>query len=57
MAEAVLTPKEAASAPTPEPPYSIYNKKEKWVLTAMVAIAGLYGFVLTHGFDDMVTIG
>lgn len=28
--------------PTPNKPYSIYTKREKWIIVAMAAVAGLF---------------
>ncbi|KAJ9139138.1 Major facilitator superfamily transporter multidrug resistance [Pleurostoma richardsiae] len=32
----------SSPSPTPEVPYSIFSRKEKWFIVAMVAVAGLY---------------
>jgi hypothetical protein len=42
--EAVVIP-EAPVAGEVEAPYSIYTNKEKWLIVAMVALAGFYRYV------------
>ena len=32
----------AETSEMPEPPYSVYNGKEKWLLVGLVAVAGLF---------------
>lgn len=28
-----------------EPPYSVYNRKEKWLIVGLVAVAGLFRYL------------
>jgi hypothetical protein len=44
---------EAAMVPVEgevEVPYSIYTSKEKWIIVAMVALAGFYRYVFLTSF-------
>jgi hypothetical protein len=35
-----------------EVPYSIYTSKEKWLIVAMVALAGFYRYAPSHSSQD-----